>query len=487
MYTQNRNTRTLTQLPTRKSPAAFYVYNSVRIITAEAVYDEDRNIMCATTSSGFPNINSNAEAYFGGPSIAGHFFSESEYTTVVSTILTFFEPTSFTTAPTKTTVLISSTTFYINSDGDTVTPPPQQPGVVISLTAPFIYQAPWGETGALQPTPKCWRGSDVAQYGYVPQTLLDFLIQDPVYSAQYPGLKGCIPGGPSIIFEECFLIPQSTPAPPLPSTVAIPAGGGLTSEATVYVMPNIVATPAPPDSMLDDTGPTGAPASPKQSPNQDQSPNSIGAIINSIIRGQSPPNQGNGLFSTQVIGGTPVLVIPGPTTIPLSLAPPGLQGSTVMQDGTTMLAVTAPTTVPVPAESNDALGAVATTTINGIPYLLIPSPSPAQLPGVGVLTTIQGQQEWILSPTTVPVSELRGLDVSGQTTVIGGVTEVVISSSTTVGRKGSSVASVSVSVLTTTIVVTSSTPTTKKNAGGKVDTAWIGWVGSISVMILILG
>lgn len=181
-----------------------------------------------------------------------------------------------------------------------------------------------------------------------------------------------------------------------------------------------------------------------------------------------------------------MLVVPQ-TTIPLAQAPPGLQGSTVVQDGTTMLVVPGPTTVALPADSN---GPVGTTIINGIAYLLIPSPTAQQLPGVGVLTTIVGQQEWILGPTTVPVSALGGLDVSGRTTVIGGITEVVISGSTTVGLKtGSSAAasvSVSVSVLTTTVVVTSSTPTTKKNAGGAVDIGWKGVAALLSVMMLIL-
>jgi hypothetical protein len=513
--------------------------------------------MCATTSKGFLNINSNAEAYFGGPSIAGQVVSESEYEGVVSTTLTFFEPTSFTTTPTRTATLVSQTTYYTNSDDELVTPPPRQPGVVISLTARFIYQPPWGETGALEPTGECVQGSGLEQYGYIPQTLLDFLIQEPAYSAQYPGLKGCVPGGPSIIFQRCFLAPHTTPPPPLPSTVAIPAGGGLTSSSTVY-MPSVMATPAPSDTQLGDTVPTSAALAPKQTPpsNPDPPPNSIGAIINSIL-GNSPPlppGQSAG-FSKQVIGGTSVLVIPGPTTIPLSLAPPGLQGSTtvisgttflsvpssttlpnpasnplpnpggifsssivggstvlvvpqttiplaqappglqgstVMQDGTTMLVVPGPTTVALPADSNGAMGPVGTTIINGIAYLLIPSPTAQQLPGagVGVLTTIDGQQEWVLGPTTVPVSALGGLDVSGRTTVIGGITEVVISGSTTVGLKtGSSAAasvSVSVSVLTTTVIVTSSTPTTKKNAGGTVYVGWEGVVALLGVMMLIL-
>ena len=32
-------------------------------------------------------------------------------------------------------------------------------------------------------------------YGYVPQTLIDWMAADPNYAAQYPGLESCLPGG----------------------------------------------------------------------------------------------------------------------------------------------------------------------------------------------------------------------------------------------------------------------------------------------------
>src|SRR5436190_14358913 len=72
----------------RQSPAAFYVYSTVKIITAAPVTDKQGRAVCGTTSSfasalefvgdgantdlpTFTNINSNAEAYFGGPGIEG--------------------------------------------------------------------------------------------------------------------------------------------------------------------------------------------------------------------------------------------------------------------------------------------------------------------------------------------------------------------------------------------------------------------------------
>lgn len=92
----------------------------------------------------------------------------------------------------------------------------------------------------------------------------------------------------------------------------------------------------------------------------------------------------------------------------------------------------------------------------------------------------------IVGPTTVPVAELSGLDVSGRTTVIGGVTEVVISGSTTVGVKTGS--SGGVSVITTTFVVTTSLAATTKNgnAGARAEIRYL-WVGLLGVMVLILG
>ena len=471
----------------RQSPAAFYVYNSVKIITAAPVTDSDSGeVMCGTDAQ-FPNMNSNAEAYFGGSSIAGEILSSSIYTTVVTVTLTFVEPTPFISEPTMTTTITSYSTYYINLAGSTVTPTPQQSGLVISLTTPFIYQPPWGATGATESTGRCTFGVNSEQYGYFPQTILDYLIQNPAYSAQYPGLKGCVPGGPSLIFERCIHVPTSSTNEPLPSTVAIPAGGGLTSVQTIYVDPNDEQTStSTPTSHATPAGDASANTTPLPNPNPNQSPspnntpNSIGGIIISILGSPPPP----GPFSTQVIGESTVLVIPGPTNIPLSQAPPGLQGSITVISGSTFLAVPSATIIPLPPPS---VGVVGTTVINGISYILIPSPTSPQLPGV--LTTISGTPELIIGPTTVPVSELLGLDIGGRTTVIGGTTEVVISSVETVVLKSTGSSTQSVSVVTTTATSPVPATTTKKNAGGRLEMA--GWkatfMGGLGLMVLVLG
>ncbi|KAL8654437.1 MAG: hypothetical protein Q9210_001505 [Variospora velana] len=42
----------------------------------------------------------------------------------------------------------------------------------------------------------------VEDFGYVPQTLIDWMAQNPDYAAQYPGLKDCLPGGPPIMPQD---------------------------------------------------------------------------------------------------------------------------------------------------------------------------------------------------------------------------------------------------------------------------------------------
>ena len=40
-------------------------------------------------------------------------------------------------------------------------------------------------------------------YGYIPQELIDWMVKDPNYAAQYPGLESCLPGGQFTLF--CYV------------------------------------------------------------------------------------------------------------------------------------------------------------------------------------------------------------------------------------------------------------------------------------------
>jgi hypothetical protein len=98
---------------------------------------------------------------------------------------------------------------------------------------------------------------------------------------------------------------------------------------------------------------------------------------------------------------------------------------------------------------------------------------------------------------TVPVGEMGGLEVEGRTTVIGGVTEVVVSSGVTMELQSASVsASGEGGVLAATSVGTSlgagngngasSTGSTVGNGGGRVKVGWMVWIAGLGVVVLLL-
>jgi len=178
----------------------------VKIITVPHVTDKNSNRVCATPSAftkipatgfvgdpantlsvpTFSGINSYAEAYFGGLGIVG----------------------------------VNIADQYTDKDGHVVHQTSTPSGVVISLTTPFIYAPERGAKGETGDGRACIQTGGTENYGYVPQTVLDYLIANQYYSAQYTGLESCLPGGPSILQEqECQSI-----APDIQQ-----AGGDLTS------------------------------------------------------------------------------------------------------------------------------------------------------------------------------------------------------------------------------------------------------------------
>lgn len=217
----------------RQSPAAFYVYSTVKIITVAAVTDSHGHKVCGTPSSFtnsasfygantdlpvFANINSNAEAYFGGYNIAGTTESGT-FTTTITDTFSWTDPPSTETATLTET---SYATYYVNSFGNPIPAQVTPTGVTISLDTPFIYQPARGAKGESDEGQHCLQSSGTENYGYVPQTLLDFLISNEQYSSQYSGLSSCLPGGPSIIqVTDCESV--------LPSVQY--AGGDLTSKS----------------------------------------------------------------------------------------------------------------------------------------------------------------------------------------------------------------------------------------------------------------
>ncbi|KAN0121806.1 hypothetical protein V8E51_000132 [Hyaloscypha variabilis] len=378
------------------SPQAYYVYTTVKIVTAKPVVATDGQVMCGTVSSWpgpnfynvqatFKNINSNAEAYFGGSSIGG----ATVIPTATSTHIHFglLGSSSVKSTVTETAMGAFLTDVRGHAIEATITPS----GLEITLTTPFIYQPTRGANPETENSDPCYQGDGSVNYGYVPQTLVDYLARDPYYVSLYPDLTSCLPAGPSIL-------PIDRPCDnPYEIIIESAVGGDLTSSTVSTVTPPGFAPPIP--SPPPSTPPAPAPSAP--------------SIINDVLNPPPSPTTPTppSLGTPTTINGTPLIVIP-PTTIPLQNAPSGLTGST--------------------------------TTINGTPLLVIPSQTTiAALPGS--ITLISGNAfDVFTGPTTVPVNPDLAIQgsttvvggtttfLNGKSTVVGGVTEVVITGPTTV-------------------------------------------------------
>ena len=215
----------------RTSPIGFFVYPSVKIINVPAVTDANGNLACTTASTyhlkcpepidsaTFSGINSHVQAYYGGLSSA---VETSTNTHTVSRWSKLPGPTlsqipitnqstfTMTGTATVTNITHAATSFFTTE---------------LSFATPFLYFPSRGttevqNTGDLpqlvgQSTPGASLDARalsttnshtstkydplLADYGYVPQEVIDSLAQIPEYIKQYPSLASCLPGGPSIL------------------------------------------------------------------------------------------------------------------------------------------------------------------------------------------------------------------------------------------------------------------------------------------------
>lgn len=190
----------------------------MKIITAAAVSDSNGNVVCATPvafSTISQNVNSNAQAYWG-TSVLGVSSAPLGLTTISDSNI-------FNVLPVTTTFFVDSKTSSINTD----TPLPS--GVTVTLPTPFVYLPSGcdGDVGLCSFT-----GAE--EYGYPPQTLLDFMGSNAAVISQYPNFKQCVPAGPSLIkfqVPASFVIPAAAP-------VVQQAGGDLTVTTTMTVSPS---------------------------------------------------------------------------------------------------------------------------------------------------------------------------------------------------------------------------------------------------------
>jgi hypothetical protein len=390
--------------------------------------------MCGTVSSWatpnyfgvqatFANINSNAEAHFGGPDIGGNTLKPTA--TATNTQMSIIGSDTFTYTFTET----ASGTFYTDISGSTIDGTVlQSTGTIISLTTPFVYRPARGANGAPNLEAGCTQSDGTENFGYVPQTLLDFIIADRNYAAQYPGLENCLPGGPSILpvsyscetlDDETF---QSAPGGDLTDSTVITVTPTIVGQAqsdsakVLGILQSVTANNPPPPS-------TPPPPPPLTSPPPPPS-NSIGAIINSI-GGFSVQQGGQGALPSLI---TPppgqAVTISGPTTIPVAQLPPGAQGDTTLIGGTPFVIISSATTLairptqPIPA----SLGSL--TVIGGTSFFAIPStitvPAAGLPPGLGSTTLINGTP-FVIIPSTTIALPANPTGQSFSTTIVNGM------------------------------------------------------------------
>jgi hypothetical protein len=153
----------------RASPQAFYVYSTVKIITAAAVTDSSGNVVCATFS-GFPSVFPATSyststypyhTYWGTETHISILYSTlpsslltpyTTYTTVITytdiiSLLTYSPEGTFTTTVTDELTFAYANQYAEAYFGSMDTEPT---GVVISLTTPFVYLPSRGANGATQ-------------------------------------------------------------------------------------------------------------------------------------------------------------------------------------------------------------------------------------------------------------------------------------------------------------------------------------------------
>ena len=163
------------------------------------VTDSAGNLACATPTEilgGQVTVNSNAQAfYYGVPSLSTVTSRIGIAKTITKTFTITYDTgtagnaaklTTTTTTLTETTA--TTETFLINSQNQSVSiPSTRPPGVMISFETPFVYQPTSGASGSTHVGQgNCYRGTGSEGWGYPPQTLLDYMIQNPAISKQYP-------------------------------------------------------------------------------------------------------------------------------------------------------------------------------------------------------------------------------------------------------------------------------------------------------------
>ena len=145
------------------SPTHFYVFTSVNIVHVPVISDTDGLPACTTTS------------------------------TYKATCSTYAQPQS---ALYITGINSNAENYFNSNENQTPAMAQDNPNVVpISFAKPFLY-VPLSD-----PFPSRVVNEN---FGYVPQTLIEWMAQESNYASRLPGIASCLPGGPSIDFSYHF-------------------------------------------------------------------------------------------------------------------------------------------------------------------------------------------------------------------------------------------------------------------------------------------
>jgi hypothetical protein len=442
---------------TVQSPAAFWVYSSVKVITVPAVTDLHGNLVCATTSQGtitgsvtnilrttatnivpasngtsavtkevvhtitiytettsdiytINGVNSNAEAYFGGHGIIG--WTKQDFTTTgydVRPAQTLTNPLGTATITAYTNALYDYIFHYVRSNGETFTYQPPTTGTVVTFPTPYIFQPPCETTDLDEFEPVCTHANIKEANGYVPQAVLDHMISDSAIRSMYPGIASCLLGGPSIILQNPAGDGETGGPAKLPYLQTHDPGLIPTRKHASDPISTALQTAAASSSIQPQAGPAQPLSQPADLPDSSNAaPSSNGLPVARL--------PASILGTTTVIGDSTFAVIP-PTTMPVNPSSP-ISGSTIINQDGTFVIIPSSTTVAIPP----AL-------FVGVDISLPSNPLVPALPGSTIL--LPGETPAVvLSPgVTIPVNP--AYSVEGYTQTVDGTAQVILTASTT--------------------------------------------------------
>ena len=262
----------------------------------------------------FPGINSNAENYFGGATATNT--AAASVVTDISLSTPYLDKLS--TVATATNVNLPTTGAFTQSG----------------------FNGLRGESAVAEPTSN--DDTSEADYGYVDPFFIKFLAQQPDYLRQYPGLAGCLPGGPSIDpgTRNANLVATPTLATALTGTTSSTTyvsgcfnpDSGLCSTGAAppapSAIPEAAPTPAPPapspqaasQAPPSPPAPVAPPASPPASPTYNPnslSPSQLSQLLGALQPSPSPISPPPPASTPSVSPVSP----PPPTSLETSLAP----------------------------------------------------------------------------------------------------------------------------------------------------------------------